>query len=179
MITAMLAVVPVLTSVLFMAEVKQRPSFEYRDQHIVLNADMGGDIDSYAEFFALAQKSGEPIWVMGACLSACTLVLKNPKACATPNAYFGFHSARIYSKSTLEVLGDSDNGNKLLWAHYPEKVKARLGGRLGPNFVYIKGTELLPACHEIPATKQGERYNQASKPLLPALEPTRFYGKGF
>ena len=150
MIAAAIAGISALTITLSaMAEVRLRPSFEYRDHHIVLNVDYGGDIDSYADFFALAQKSGEPIWVMGACLSACTLVLKNPKACAMPNAYFGFHSARIYSKSTLETFGDSEVGNQVMWSHYPEHVKAKLGGRLSPDMVYIRGTELLPPCRNI------------------------------
>jgi hypothetical protein len=36
-------------------------------------------------------------------------------------------------------------GNKILWAHYADKVKARLG-ELKPTIVYIKGTDLLPPC---------------------------------
>jgi hypothetical protein len=129
--------------------VSLRPSFAYVDNHVAIRPDMGGDIDSYAKFYALVEKSGEPVWVMGMCLSACTLVLKNPKACATPAAYFGFHSARHYNKTTLETMGESDNGNRIMWSHYPEKVKARLGGRLSYDFVYIRGTELLPHCPSV------------------------------
>jgi hypothetical protein len=146
MITAMLAVVPALTSVLFLGEVSKKPAYDFVDDHFVINADMGGDIDSYAKFYGLIEKTNSPVWVTNLCMSACTMVLRNPHACATPKAWFGFHSARVYDKRTLEELGDSDNGNRLLWLHYPEKVRAKLGGRLGTDMVYIKGTELLPKC---------------------------------
>ena len=41
--------------------------------------------------------------------------------------------------------GDAPRGTNLVWAQYPEHVRARLG-QLTPEMVYIKGTELLPAC---------------------------------
>jgi hypothetical protein len=83
--------------------------------------------------------------VEDACISACTMVLSNPKACAMPGAHFGFHQARRYNKKSLELLDVSELGNKILWAHYPDKVRARLG-ELKPTMVYIKGTDLLPPC---------------------------------
>jgi hypothetical protein len=48
-----------------------------------------------------------------------------------------------YNKGSLELLDVSELGNKILWAHNPDKVKARLG-ELKPTMVYIKGTDLLP-----------------------------------
>ena len=74
------------------------------------------------------------------------MILHNPKACAMPKAIFGFHAARYYNKSTLEIIGDSNHGTQTMWAHYPDKVKIRLGGRLSDDVVYIRGTDLLPPC---------------------------------
>jgi hypothetical protein len=91
------------------------------------------------------KRQGSVVKVEDACWSACTLVLSNPNACAMPRAQFGFHEARLYSRSTLEVLEVSEHGNRLLWNSYPENVKARLG-RLTPYMVFIKGTDLLPPC---------------------------------
>lgn len=122
------------------------PEFEITQDHIQLNDDGGGDLDAYARAFALFESNGQEIWVTGKCYSACTLVLKNPKACAMPNAVFGFHAARYYNSETREAMNESTHGNRILWAHYPDKVKLRLGGRLSYNVVYIKGTDLLPPC---------------------------------
>jgi hypothetical protein len=122
------------------------PEFEITQDHIQLNDDYGGDLDAYARAFALFESNGQEIWVTGKCLSACTMVLNNPKACAMPNAIFGFHAARLYNAETLEVMGNSVYGNRIMWAHYPDRVKQRLGGRLSDKPVYIKGTDVLPPC---------------------------------
>ena len=125
------------------------PNFDITLQgHFLLNDDYGGDLAGYARAFELLASGGEEaqeIWVKGQCLSACTLVLKNPKACAMPKAIFGFHAARHYNPETLELMGNSITGNRIMWAHYPDKVKRRLG-RLTDEVVYIKGTDLLPPC---------------------------------
>lgn len=167
--------------------VSMRPPFVVVDNRIRLLPSKGGDIESHVEFFALVAESKMPVEVSGACYSSCTMVLGNPLACAMPGAMFGFHAARRYNKKTLEIIGDSPASTNQLWSYYSDKVRARLG-RLTAEMVYIKGTDLLPACQtiqaqpaldRIPVAKPAERYNQASRPLLPALEPTRFYGKGF
>ena len=113
------------------------------DDHFVIHRDQGGDLEGYALHFSMMKRQARVVKVEDACISACTMVLNNPKACAMPGAHFGFHQAKVYSRSTLEILEVSDAGNKLLWGHYPEKVRARLG-QLTPYMVYIKGTDLLP-----------------------------------
>ncbi len=125
------------------------PNFDITLQgHFLLNDDYGGDLAGYARAFEMLASGGEEaqeIWVKGQCLSACTMVLNNPKACAMPKAIFGFHAAHHYHPETLEVMGNSITGNRIMWAHYPDKVKRRLG-RLTDEVVYIKGTDLLPPC---------------------------------
>ena len=96
-----------------------RPKYEYVDDHFVIHRDQGGDLEGYALYFSLMKRSGEVVKVEDACISACTMVLNNPKACAMPGAHFGFHQARRYNKSSLDLLDVSEPGNKLLWEHYP------------------------------------------------------------
>lgn len=136
-----------ITPALIVGEVSQKPSYEFRDDQFVILNDKGGDVDKYAFYFGLIERSGMPVKVNGYCYSACTMVLHNPKACAMPWTMFGFHEARQYNRRTLEVLDNSEAGNRVLWLHYPEKVRAKLGV-LMPYMVYIKGTDLLPACKD-------------------------------
>jgi hypothetical protein len=139
-------------------KVRLQPAIDFENGHYVIFMDRGGDVDMYAEYFALLEQSGNPVWVTSYCISSCTMVLRNPKACATPNALFGFHAARKYDKKTLAILGESDVGTQLMWMHYPERVRARLGGRLGAELIYIQGTQLLPAC------EPGKANNEPMKP---------------
>jgi hypothetical protein len=90
----------------------------------VIHRDIGGDLGSYALYFSLIKRQGAVVKLEDVCWSACTLVLSNPNACAMPRAQFGFHEARLYSRSTLEVMEVSEHGNRILWDSYPEKVKA-------------------------------------------------------
>lgn len=147
-ITLMSVATMAVTPVECRQAISRVPDFEIRQDHFQLNDDYGGDVDAYARAFALLASGGEEIRVTGQCYSACTLVLNNPKACAMPNAVFGFHAARYYNAETREVMGNSAYGNRIMWAHYPDKVKQRLGGRLSDEAVYIKGTDLLPPCNQ-------------------------------
>jgi hypothetical protein len=144
MITLMMAPIMPVTPVA--QAISRVPDFEIMQDHFQLNDDYGGDIAAYARAFELLASGGEEIRVTGQCYSACTMVLKNPNACAMPKAIFGFHAARYYNKKTLEIIGESVMGNFIVWMHYPDKVKQRLGGRLTAEPVYIKGTDLLPPC---------------------------------
>jgi hypothetical protein len=73
------------------------------------------------------------------CVSACTLVLVNPKACAELGSVFGFHQA-------VDENGKyPEHATKLVWGLYPAKVRTKVG-KLTPDMAYIKGTELLPVC---------------------------------
>ena len=56
---------------------------------------------------------------------------------------FGFHQSLMLSEGGKRV--NAARATNLMWSQYPEHVRARLG-QLTPDMVYIKGTELLPAC---------------------------------
>jgi hypothetical protein len=141
----MSAAIAILAGTLLAGEVSQRPAYSYVDDHYELAADIGGDVRAYAAHFADIQKQGAPIRVMGDCLSACTMVLRNRLACAMPGARFGFHLAKTYNKQTREILGISDYGNQTVWSHYPIHVRTRLG-TLTENMVNVRGTDFLPPC---------------------------------
>ena len=136
---AVIAIVPAL----ILGEVSKKPAYTFVDDHFVLSYDKGGDVAQYAYHFSLIEKSKLPVYVEGTCLSACTMILRNPLACARPGAFFGFHAARAYNPNTLETAGVSESGNKLLWYHYPEKVRARLNNQHTLETDYVKGTEWL------------------------------------
>lgn len=107
----------------------------------VIQNDGGGLVDRYARKYAALKNSR--IVVDGRCSSACTMVLSNPRACATPRAVFGFHSAYDANNGAR-----SEQGNSVLMSHYPPRVREaiRQRGGLASQMFYIRGTELLPTC---------------------------------
>lgn len=116
------------------------PTGQVSGNSYIIRNDMGGYIDDYQRKYAALR--GKRIVVDGRCNSACTMVLSNPRACATARAVFGFHSA--YTISNGRKLR-SEIGNREISAHYPPKLRARLG-RLSDSMVYIPGRQLLPLC---------------------------------
>jgi hypothetical protein len=120
------------------------------DMHIRL--DTGGRIDAYLQRYAVVRKSGQRVVVDGPCLSACTILLgtiPKDRICVTGRAAFGFHAAWVpvgRGRQAPSALGD-----RMLWANYPEPVRAwitRHGG-LTKRIIYLRGRELTalyPAC---------------------------------
>jgi hypothetical protein len=133
----------VLTTTQAMADSRSEPALKFRDWHYELSTDPGGYARGYDLKFREIETAGFDVWVKDLCASACTLVLRNPRACADAGALFGFHEVRRENASN--VWERSEAGTKLMWDYYPDKVKARLG-KLTPQMVYIKGADLLPAC---------------------------------
>ena len=71
------------------------PSFCLVGDRWEMAADNGGDILSYKQAFDSIEGTGLEVRVKDMCASACTMVLRNPRACAEKNAMFGFHQARM------------------------------------------------------------------------------------
>ena len=63
--------------------------------YIEIVEDNGGMVSDYATFYGYIRQAHIPVHVMGACISACTLVLSLPpgEVCVGPQARFGFHLA--------------------------------------------------------------------------------------
>jgi hypothetical protein len=158
-----------LAGSLVVGEVSQRPSYDSFKDHFQLRADGGGDVQEYAKHFAAIEQQAMPVHIMGDCLSACTMVLKNKLACAMPGARFGFHLARSYNRETKEQLGLSDYGNKVLWEHYPIHVQQRLG-TLRLDMVYIKATDFIPPCKPESAARTTKTLSMPGVNAIGAVE---------
>jgi hypothetical protein len=121
---------------------RTEPAIALKGGHYELSTDQGGFALGYHNKYKEIEATGLEVRVKDICASACTMVLRNPKACAERAALFGFHQVWTKDGDNYEY---SDRGTRILWSYYPETVKAKLG-QLTPQMVWIKGRELLPKC---------------------------------
>jgi hypothetical protein len=121
---------------------RTEPAIALKGGRYELSTDQGGFALGYHNKYKEIEATGLEVRVKDICASACTMVLRNPKACAERAALFGFHQVWTKNGDNYEY---SDRGTRILWSYYPETVKAKLG-ELTPNLVWIKGHELLPRC---------------------------------
>jgi hypothetical protein len=105
----------------------------------------GGVISTHDTKFREIENTKLPIRVLGECGSACTIVLRNPLACAERAALFGFHQALKPSKEHPGYYEYAPRGTYWIWSQYPEIVQKRLG-KLTPQMVWVKGYEIMPTC---------------------------------
>lgn len=118
---------------------------------VVITGDYGGSIVTYIEKYNTIRQVQGRVILDDICISACTLVLglvPLRDVCANPHAVFGFHSAWINSFAGPVY---SKDGTALVWALYPENVRARLkelgwDGGEHPDLVFVKATEFVPSC---------------------------------
>jgi hypothetical protein len=112
--------------------------------------DGGGQIGAYLAKFRALRASGERVEIDGTCASACTMLLgfiPRDRVCVTPRAKLVFHSA-------WDAGGDKGvaaDGNRILWASYPERVRQWIerNGGLHANLITLDGAPLaamFPAC---------------------------------
>jgi hypothetical protein len=102
----------------------------------IITWDNGGRLDEFVAKFSAMRLSGQKQIIDGICFSACTLalgLLPPEQVCATPYAVFGFHSAAALAEDGTQTF--SSFGTQLLWAMYPEPVRAflRAHGWDGPT----------------------------------------------
>ena len=110
---------------------------------IRIGDDGGGQIGAYLAKFHALRASGERIEIDGPCASACTLVLgiiPRDRICVTPRAKLVFHSA-------WDAQGDGAvvaDGNRILWASYPESVHQwiKRHGGLHTGLITLEGAPL-------------------------------------
>jgi hypothetical protein len=112
--------------------------------------DPGGQLGPYLDKYRALAQSGQSVEIDGVCASACTMLLgliPPDRICVTPRALLEFHSA-------WDIAGDqsvSAAGTRLLWSHYPAKIRnwiSRHGG-LGSRIIYLRWPELArmyPSC---------------------------------
>lgn len=103
--------------------------------------DPGGNVGDYLRWYERLNASGIQVRVIGACISACTLVLSLPKSasCITVGARLGFHLASVNG------LPDPDMTKQLGAAFYPPAVVKWIEehGPLVQAPIYMTGEELI------------------------------------
>jgi len=115
-----------------------------------ISDDHGGQLGPYLDKYRALAQSGERVEIDGVCASACTMLLgliPADRICVTPRAVLEFHSA-------WDIAGDqsvSDAGTRLLWSHYPTKIRAWINrhGGLGSRVIYLRWPEvarMYPSC---------------------------------
>jgi hypothetical protein len=139
-------------TILVVASVAAMMSVSSANATMRISGDPGGLIIAYAERFAAARASGEPVIIDGACLSACTLavaILPRSQVCATRNAVLGFHAA--WRPTGNGGKATSSVATQAMYELYPSNVRDRINrrGGLSGRMIYMRGRELagiVPAC---------------------------------
>ena len=127
------------------APLRTEPAIELKDGRYELSTDTGGFARNYDIKFKEIELTGLDVRVKDICASACTIVLRNPWACAERAALFGFHQVLTKNGDNYEY---SDRGTRILWSYYPETVRAKLG-ELKPQMVWIKGVSCSRSANEM------------------------------
>lgn len=107
----------------------------------IITKDYGGDISKYGRY------TRGRIVVDGICNSACTMVLANPNACATPRGRLGFHRAFRVDATGRALPTDEATANYML-RYYPANVRSWLAARGGltAGIVSVPARQFLPPC---------------------------------
>jgi hypothetical protein len=110
-----------------------------------ISDDRGGRIGSYLARFQALKKSGDRVEIDGLCASACTMLLgiiPADRICVTPQAVLEFHTAWDPTPSGGQIV--NTEGNAILWAHYPEKIRRWIDrhGGLREQILDLQGPEL-------------------------------------
>jgi hypothetical protein len=105
-----------------------------RAETIDVADDHGGSVADYDARWATHALEGANVRVVGACQSACTVLLGHiPRAriCVTPEARFGFHLAK------------QPQATATLWGAYPSDIKAWINahGGLTTNFIWMRAPD--------------------------------------
>src|SRR4029077_17842148 len=130
---------------LFAAVVSMALTVTSASATVIISGDVGGKMKDYTTHFQRVRDSGEPVFISGTCVSACTMVLglvPSDRICVTPNAVLGFHAAWMFDNSGKRVV--SASGTQDLMNTYPAPVRAwiaRPGGRT-PKMMYLRGRDL-------------------------------------
>ncbi len=106
-----------------------------------IHRDMGGSVEERLD----QMRSMSSVRIVGACYSACTMLLGLPDTCVTRNARLGFHGPSTRSGLPLPQ-SEWDAASKVMAAHYPPKLRLWFlaEGRMntGPVRV-IRGADLI------------------------------------
>lgn len=109
---------------------------------LVITNDKGGVLDEYIASANRMGNSGREIRITGLCGSACTVYLRLPNTCITPNATVAFHGARSAKTGQPSPLG-----NLKLILNYSEGIEQLFFDHAahlqGSDAYYVSGAQLI------------------------------------
>ncbi len=112
-----------------------------RAETIDVSDNHGGVVPEYDAHWAELAARGVNVRIVGPCQSACTVLLghiPNDRICVTPQASFGFHTAR-FPESTA-----------ILWAAYNQGIRDWINARGGltPDFKWMRAPDIYRYFHK-------------------------------
>ena len=95
----------------------------------------GGRVAEYDARWAANARRGVSVRIVGPCQSACTVLLRHiprSRICVTPQASFGFHTARMTQATAT------------LWSGYSADIRAWINqrGGLTPEFIWMRAPDI-------------------------------------
>lgn len=115
-----------------------------RSDMLTIQHDPGGNVAQRRSQIGALIFDDRRIAVRGTCASACTmyLVLGPDRVCTTPNARWGFHSAR---NPRTGAMGET--GTRELVAMYPPRLQAwfwqNAHGKTGSDLAWLTGAQMI------------------------------------
>lgn len=122
-----------------------------RGSVVVLKDNPGGSIVEFEQHFFMQRLHGDTVVIDGMCASACTMSIGifKGRICATPNAFFGFHTAYQIDPFGHHIYAPDGTAEMSRW-YTPEaqRVIANHGG-LRPDIFWVTAPEIyqiVPPC---------------------------------
>jgi hypothetical protein len=115
-----------VTAVMFASQTRAE-TIDVYDNH-------GGSVAAYDQRWAGHASRGVSVRIVGPCQSACTVLLRHiprSRICVTPEASFGFHTAKRPDMTAL------------LWRSYSADIKGWINARGGltPDFKWMRAPD--------------------------------------
>ena len=114
---------------------------------MIVGNDPGGSVPDRLALIERLRRDGTRVEITGDyCLSACTLYLGLPRACADPDTVFGFHGpgSAVYG---IGLTPDAfDHWSRVMARHYPERLRGwylSVARKRTTGFYSVKGSALI------------------------------------
>ena len=119
---------PLALAFLLLAAPARAETIDVHDNH-------GGRVAEYDARWAANARRGVSVRIVGPCQSACTVLLRHiprSRICVTPQASFGFHTARLPQATAT------------LWSGYSADIRAWINrrGGLTPEFIWMRAPDI-------------------------------------
>lgn len=114
---------------------------------MVVANDPGGSVPDRLALIERLRRDGTRVEITGDyCLSACTLYLGLPRACADPDTIFGFHGpgSAVYGIGLTPAA--FDHWSRIMARHYPERLRGwylAVARKRTTGFHSVRGRDLI------------------------------------